>query len=124
MYWAAGRRDRMTLSSAENEDGMIFVRMPPQIDHVTALGLDLELRGFALEGPKALFCDFSGTRYISSSGLRVILTIAKVMKGSGGMFGIYALSPFVAHIFSTSGFSQVISIYESRAEAVRAVSAG
>jgi anti-anti-sigma factor len=113
----------MTLCTTENEGEIIFVHMPPQIDHVMAMGLEIELKGWVLEGPRVLLCDFSGTRYISSSGLRVILAIAKMMKSSGGRFGIYSLSPFVAHIFSMSGFSQLISIYESRPEAVRAVSA-
>jgi anti-anti-sigma factor len=112
----------MTLCTTEGEEEIIFVHMPSQIDHVTAMGLELELKGWVLERPRALLCDFSETRYISSSGLRVILVIAKMTKSSGGRFGIYSLSPFVAHIFSMSGFSQIISIYGSRPEAVRAVS--
>ena len=104
----------MTLCTTENEGEIIFVHMPPQIDHIAARSLELELRSSVIEEPGALLCDFSETRYISSSGLRVILAIAKMMKSSGGRFGIYSLSPFIAHIFSMSGFSQVISIYESR----------
>jgi anti-anti-sigma factor len=97
--------------------------MPSQIDHVTSTGLELELREVVARVPKAVLCDFSQTSYISSSGLRVFLLIAKMMKDSGGKFGIYSLSPFVAHIFGISGFSQIVPIYESKTAAVRAVSA-
>ena len=112
----------MTLCTTENEGEIIFVHMPPQIDHIAARSLEVD-SGVALSRNQercSVTFPRTGTYRVPA---RVILAIAKMMKSSGGRFGIYSLSPFIAHIFSMSGFSQVISIYESRSEAVRAVSA-
>lgn len=112
----------MALCTVQHEGGIAFVIMPPQIDHVTSTGMEAELKEIVAGVPKAVLCDFSQTKYISSSGLRVILLVAKMMKESWGIFGMYSLSPFVAHILSISGFSKIIPVYESRAAAAKAVS--
>ena len=111
----------MTLCEVRTNGEITIVVMPLQIDHVVAMTLDLELHELAV-GKKALLCDFSGTKYISSSGLRAVLKTAKTVKGAGGRFGIFSITPFVAHIFTMSGFSQVIAIYDTEEAAVRAIS--
>ena len=100
----------------------MIVAMPPQIDHVVALMLERELRDLADSRPEALFFNFSASEYISSSGLRVVLATAKIVKAAGGHFGIFSLTPFVVHIFSVSGFTQLISVYDNEEAALRSVS--
>ena len=112
----------MTLCKVRTNGEITIVVMPLQIDHVAALTLDHELRELAAREPKALLCDFSPVKYISSSGLRVILKTAKTVKADGGHFGIFSITPFVNHIFAMSGFSQVIPIYDTEEAAIRAVS--
>ena len=112
----------MSLCEVRTIGGIMIVAMPPQIDHVVALTLERELRDLAESRPEALFCDFSASKYISSSGLRVILATAKIVKGAGGRFGIFSLAPFVVHIISVSGFTPLIAIYENEDAALRAVS--
>jgi len=116
------KKQTMTLCEVRTNGDITIVVMPLQIDHVAALTLDHELHEFAIRGPKALFCDFSHTKYISSSGLRIILKTAKTVKADNGNFGVFSLTPFVDHIFSMSGFSKVVSIYDTEEAAVRAVS--
>lgn len=111
----------MPLCGVRTSGDIITVIMPNQIDHVAALSLEHELREYAARGPRALICDFSPTEYISSSGLRVLLATAKMVKAAGGQFGVFALTPFVDHIFTISGFVQVFSIYDTEEAAVRAV---
>ena len=115
-------RQTVTLCGVRTCGGIIIVVMPLQVDHVAALTLEHELHELVLREPKALLCDFSAAKYISSSGLRVLLKTAKTVKAAGGRFGIFSLTPFVDHIFSTAGFSQIISIYDTEEAAVRAVS--
>lgn len=112
----------MTLCEVRTSGEITIVVMPLQIDHIAALTIDHELHELANRQPKALLCDFSGTKYISSSGLRVIHKTAKTVKAQGGRFGIFAITSFVDHIFSMSGISQVIAIYDNEEAAVRAVS--
>ena len=112
----------MTLCEVRTRGKIIIVVMPLQIDHVAALALDHELHELVLREPEALLCDFSPTKYISSSGLRVLIKTAKAVKTAGGRFGVFALTPFVNHIFMMSGFSQIIPTYDTEEGALRAIS--
>lgn len=112
----------MTLCTVRTRGDITIVTLPPQIDHVAAMTLEKELRELALREPKALLFDFSGTKYVSSSGLRVFLMIARMTKAAGIHFGVFSVTHFVDHIFSMSGFANVLTIYDTEDAAVKAVS--
>jgi anti-sigma B factor antagonist len=101
----------------------MIVSLPLSVDHVAAMALDNDLRNYLAQKPVSLICDMSGTKYVSSSGLRVFLNIAKTAKVSGIHFGFFSLTPFVAHVFDLSGFRALFAIYPTEEDAVRAASA-
>jgi anti-sigma B factor antagonist len=112
----------MALCEVRTRGEITIVVIPPMIDHVAAMTLEKELREFVSRQPKALLCDCSGTKYISSSALRVFLLIAKMAKTANVHFGVFSLTQFVDHIFTVSGFASLFSIYDNEDAAVRAVS--
>ena len=69
----------------------------------------------------ALILDFGHVSYISSSGLRVVLRMAKRFKEPGKRFAIFSLSESVRDILTMSGFDQLISIYESQSVAINEI---
>jgi anti-anti-sigma factor len=54
--------------------------------------------------------DCSALSYISSSGLRIFLTIHKKMMGTGGKLILKSLQPSIREIFDISGFSSIFTI--------------
>lgn len=54
--------------------------------------------------------DCKGMTYISSSGLRVILSTHKQLAASGGRFVIRNLNPEVRSVFDMTGFSRILKI--------------
>ncbi|WP_292370480.1 STAS domain-containing protein [Methanoregula sp. UBA64] len=112
----------MGLCGARTKNGIIIVSLPEHIDHVEALSLEKELREYVAREPKALLCDMSGTKYVSSSGLRVFLATGKMAKAAGVRYGFFGLTKFVDHIFLMSGFWSLFSLYDSEESAVRALS--
>ena len=66
----------------------------------------------------ALILDFEQVSYISSSGLRVVLKMAKKFHEPGKRFAICSLSESVRAILTMSGFDQLISIFESQSVAI------
>ena len=111
----------MALCEVRSRDEITIVMMPSMIDHIAAQALEKELRELVAREPKGLLCDFSGTRYLSSSALRTLLIIAKMAKVQRLHFGAFSLTPFVDHILSVSGFASLFSLYDSEDSAVRAV---
>lgn len=111
----------MALCSVRNHGEITIVMFPSQVDHVAASTLEKELRELVLREPKGILIDFSGTKYLSSSGIRVLLMVTRMTKASKIPFGVFALTKFVDHILSISGFENVLAIYDTEAAAVRAI---
>ena len=48
--------------------------------------------------------------YISSAGLRVLLSAHKIMAGKGGALKLTGVSDIIMDIFDTTGFSEILNI--------------
>jgi anti-sigma B factor antagonist len=73
-----------------------------------------------LAGARNVALDFSGLDYISSAGLRVLLGAAKRLRASGGSLRMFGLNQSVREVFEISGFSAILPVYPSEAEALSA----
>ena len=79
-----------------------------RLDGTTAPELDGVLKS-GLDGITDLTFDFSGLEYISSAGLRVLLSAQKVMSKQGEMRVIGA-NEIVREVFDITGFSEILTI--------------
>ena len=62
-----------------------------------------------LESATELTMDFSGLDYISSAGLRVLLSAHKAMSKKGGM-KVTNVNEMVREVFDVTGFSDILDI--------------
>lgn len=77
---------------------------------MTSVQLSNEL-GTTLEGgPVNLVFDFIALEYISSAGLRVLLTAQKKMKALGTEMEITGANETVKEVFEITGFSGILKI--------------
>ena len=67
---------------------------------------------------KKVALDFSQLDYISSAGLRVLLGAAKKLRASGGTLAMFGLNQSVREVFEISGFSAILTVYPSEADAL------
>ena len=74
-----------------------------------------------LAGARKVALDFSKLDYISSAGLRVLLGAAKKLRASGGTLRMFGLNQSVREVFEISGFSAILAVYPSEAEALGAM---
>ena len=79
-----------------------------RLDTITAPDLDKELKD-SLSGVEALAFDFSKLEYISSAGLRVLLSAQKVMNKQGDMV-ICHVNADIMEVFEITGFSDILTI--------------
>ena len=63
----------------------------------------------SLEGVKKLIFDFSSLDYISSSGLRILLSAQKTMNTAGEMV-VCGVPEDIMEIFDVTGFSEFLTI--------------
>lgn len=88
-----------------------------RLDALTVSSFENELRDHMSQGTACAVVDFENVTYISSSGLRVLLTARRMAHGQGGDVKLCRLSPRVREIFEMVGFNQVFGIYDSIEEA-------
>ena len=67
---------------------------------------------------RLLLVDFCQMSYISSAGLRVILSQAKAMSAQEGKLDICAPPENILEVLKISGFDQILTIHDVRAAAV------
>jgi anti-anti-sigma factor len=103
-------------------EGIDIVAMADRIDSDSAGVLEKALNNLLAEGSKIILCDFSGTSYISSAGLRVLLSVTKTLLRSKGRMALCSLRPNVNEVFTISGFNQIIPIYYTREDAIKMLS--
>jgi anti-sigma B factor antagonist len=65
--------------------------------------------------------DLSQLEYVSSSGLRVFLIVAKRLECTQVKMVLCALKDHIRQVFDLAGFSSILSIYGSGDEAVKGV---
>lgn len=92
----------------KTENGALTVALEGRLDTTTAPQLETELMG-ATDGVTALTLDFEKLDYISSAGLRVILSAQKKMNAQGEMKLIH-VNDTVMEIFEVTGFSDILTI--------------
>jgi len=99
--------------------GVKVATIMPRFDAYTSKEVEATLSNLIQSGANRLLCDFSGTEYIASAGLRVLLSAAKSLQRSKGQMAICSLKPYVYEVFETAGFTQIFKIYASEEEAIK-----
>lgn len=93
----------------KNVEGSVMkIALEGRLDTMTAPDLDAQLKG-ALDGITELEFDFEKLVYISSAGLRVLLSAQKVMNKQGDMV-IKNVCADIMEVFNVTGFSDILNI--------------
>ena len=80
-----------------------------RLDTLTSPQLESELEPL-LGKAGSLTIDMSGVDYLSSAGLRLILTLQKHFKKEGGSFKLRNIQPGVREILRMTGFLKILSV--------------
>ncbi len=93
-----------------------IVAIAGKLDSITSPQAQQALDAVLAGGVRKLAVDFSALDYVSSAGLRVLLSAAKKLGGGGlRMFG---LNQSVREVFEISGFSAILPVFTGEAEAL------
>ena len=103
----------------ETVDGATIVRPQGRLDAITSPELGKVLTDLtAIESPRIVL-DFSQSPFVSSAGLRVIVSAAKKTMGRGKLV-LCGISPLVKQVFDLAGLDRIMTICGTRDEAIEA----
>ena len=88
-------------------NGCLTLVVGGRLDTNTAPELESELK---LDGVKEVVFDFGGLEYISSAGLRILMTAHKAMSAAGGGVKVCHANAMVCGVFEITGLSSVFVI--------------
>ena len=92
----------------DRENGRAIMKIEGRLDTTTAPELESAINGEG-EELKSLVLDFGGVDYISSAGLRVLLSAQKKMNAQGSM-ELVKVNEAVMDVFEMTGFADILVI--------------
>ncbi len=97
----------MTITREQNGSALL-IALEGRLDTTTAPALEAEFKK-SLGGAEELVLDFTKLDYISSAGLRVLLSAHKEMSAKGGM-KVQHVNEIVQEVFEVTGFDSILNI--------------
>ena len=109
-----------TLTVETRVDGAaLTIAVIGHVDGNTVPSLESAVRELAGSERPAVIFDLERMTYVSSAGLRVFLLTAKQVQNVGGKVVFCSLADSVDKVFDISGFNQVLTITETKEEALK-----
>ena len=97
----------MTIEIKRNEE-LTIIEVAGRLDTITAPALDKAIND-DIEGTKDLVLDLANLEYISSAGLRVLLSAQKKMQRIGSM-KVKNVCDSIMEVFEITGFADMLVI--------------
>lgn len=94
------------------------LKVEGRLDAASAPEFERECAKWIAQGETILIVDMSGLEYISSAGLRGVLTVGKTLKGRGGRVLLCGAQGIVKEVFEVSGFASIFPFFEDLDAAV------
>ena len=94
-----------------------IINFSGNLDTTTSPEVEKTIKECIENGDLKFIFNFSDTKYMSSSGLRVLLATAKKLKGKGEL-RISNLNAVIEEVFDVSGFSSILNVYKTQEEAL------
>ena len=93
----------------KNQNGTsLQVALEGRLDTTTAPDLENELK-YCLDDVTEVTMDLAKLDYISSAGLRVLLSVHKALNGKGGL-KLINVNEIVGEVFDVTGFADILTI--------------
>ena len=98
------------LNITKNMDGnTLFVALEGRLDTNTAPTFQREIEPM-LDGISKLFLDFKKVDYISSAGLRVLLTFEQELEEQNKAMELIHVNEIIHDVFDVTGFLEILTI--------------
>jgi anti-anti-sigma factor len=106
----------------KKQDALDIVYLSGRLDTNTSLEADETLKRLIASGGLQIVLNLENLDYISSSGLRVIITAMRNVKKMHGDLKLACMKPAVKEIFHLTGFNRLFLLYDTEDAAIMSFS--
>lgn len=103
----------------EKKGEVLILRAAGRLDAISSPIAEHAIFDFITEGWHKLLLDFSKVEYLSSAGIRMLLSITKKLRTLSGKLVVYGVTPNVMDVLKMSGFDHVLEMSDSEEEGMR-----
>jgi anti-sigma B factor antagonist len=93
----------------ERTENEILAKLSGRLDTATAVEFEKYIAPIAEGNPNRVILDCTEFEYISSTGLRLFLTLQKAIKANSGQLTIRNLNVDIKTVFDMTGFTSLFS---------------
>ena len=112
----------MDIRSEHLAPGLTLVTLTGRLDIAGARAVDLPLAAQVTTQGARVIVDLSGVTFLSSLGIRSLLTPAKTARARGGELVLLDPQPAVLEVLTLAGLGKIIRIFTDREAAIAALS--
>ncbi|NLB60607.1 MAG: STAS domain-containing protein [Lentisphaerae bacterium] len=105
----------------EKDGATLLMKLQGRLDVANASVLEQAAEQALQAGDQLLVLDFSKLDYISSAGLRSLLTLHKQVKAQDGKLALCNLQGMVKEVLDISGLATMLAVFDSTAAALAAM---
>ena len=98
---------------------VLLLEMHGRLDAVSTPEIEKKVFDYINHGQYKLILDFGGVDYISSAGMRMLLSTTKKLKGLSGHLVLCSITTNVMDVFKMSGFDHVLELSEDKDSALK-----
>ena len=106
----------MSLEYFITEMGVIVISLNDRLDARSAPDTQRQIDEIIADKQGSVLLDCGNTAYVSSAGLRVLISTSKWLKSRQRKMAVCCLRESVMEVFAISGFTSVFDIFSTREE--------
>lgn len=103
-------------AQVEEKGDVVLVRVKGRLDAASSPQLEKKINSIIETGHFKLILNLAGVDYLSSAGMRLMLSVSKKLKHLEGKVIACSLSEEVMDVIKMAGFHQVLEIYPTEEE--------
>lgn len=104
--------------TTDEKDGTSIVRLEGRLDAATSAEVERELSSLVESKKEKILLDFDKVEYLSSAGMRLLLSMSKKIKSAGGQLVLFSIHDDVMEIIRMAGFESILSIHPDEQRAL------
>jgi anti-anti-sigma factor len=109
--------------SSYSKDSIIVVVVHGRVDSESSPELEKSVLALLQRGERYMILDLAAVDYMASSGMRVLLAVAKKCQSAEARFVLTGLSRFVHDVLAMTGFIDYFEVFSDVDAAVAAMGA-
>lgn len=111
----------MNLQVIREDETITHIALDGRLDIGGVQAIELKFLAHTASRGKPSLIDMKGVEYISSLGIRMILSAAQALKRKGARCLLFSLQPLVKETLELAGLDEILASADNEEEAIRAL---